>query len=74
MGYNPGSIPEGEPATLEEATAAAIEAGYDKPEDMMVTEEILYTELYRIFHMNWGWDGQGDGYYTEPSVTINGVT
>lgn len=69
-----GSIPAGEPATMEEAVAAAIEAGYDKPEDMMVTQEYLYTEPYRVYHMNWGWNGQANGYFAEPSVTINGVT
>ena len=74
MGYIPGSIPEGEPATQEEALAAALEAGYDKPEDLMVTQELLYSELHREYHMNWGWNGLADGYYSEPYVTINGVT
>lgn len=63
MGYLPGTVPDGEPATVEEARAAALAAGYEKPEEMMTTYEYYYTEPERKYHMNWGWDGNLNDYY-----------
>ena len=75
LGYSPGVIPEGEPATQAEALEAALEAGYDRPEDLMITYEVFYSAPQRIYHMNWGENGQSDGYYTGlPYVIFNGTT
>ena len=75
LGYSPGVGPDGEPATQAEALEAALEAGYDYPEDLMETQEFFYSDLYGKYYMNWGWDGQGNGYYTgNPTVTHNGNT
>lgn len=65
MGYLPGTVPDGEPATVEEARAAALAAGYEKPEEMMTTYEYYYTEPERKYHMNWGWDGNLNDYYNQ---------
>ena len=70
MGYSPGTHPGGECATQAEATAAAIAAGLDKPDDEMetITEDIsLYPAL---FHMNYGWNGNNDGYYLATTISI----
>ena len=69
IGYNGQS---GEGKTQEEAREAAEEAGYDKPEDSMITTEIVNYGSYKQYHMNWGWDGDHDGYYTE-SAMVNGA-
>ena len=64
MGYLVGSLPNGEEMTLEEARQAAWEIGLDKPEDGMITHGYTYsTDCDYRFHMNWGYDGQSDGYY-----------
>ena len=63
MGYLEGTVPHGICATQEEAKAAAWAAGYDGPEDEMVTEEDTYSEPYPLYHMNWGWDGDHNGLY-----------
>lgn len=75
IGYLPGLEPEGEPATQEEAIAAALEAGYDSPEDSMLTYEYLYSDPYYRYHMNWGWNGHQNGYYTpsQPVYLNNGI-
>ncbi len=75
LGYSPGANPEGEPATQEEALEAALEAGYDHPEDLMETQEEVLSQSHGKFYMNWGWDGDKNGYYTTtPTVTHNGKT
>lgn len=58
----------GEGKTQEEAREAGEAAGYDKPEDGMTTTEIVNYGPYKQYHMNWGWDGDCDGYYTESAV------
>lgn len=75
LGYSPGVGPDGEPATQAEALEAALEAGYDHPEELMETQEVVYSGPFRQYYMNWGWDGQKNGYYSEyPTVTHNGNT
>ena len=75
LGYSPGVGPDGEPATQAEALEAALEAGYDHPEELMETQEVVYSGPFRQYYMNWGWDGQENGYYSEnPTVTHNGNT
>lgn len=75
LGYLPGSFPSGEPATSSEAREAALEAGYEKPEDGMITHECFYSEPNLTYHMNWGWNGLLDGYFSmNVSLFINGTT
>jgi hypothetical protein len=64
-------IPDGEPATQAEALEAALEAGYDHPEDMMTTYEIVYSGPYRDYHMNWGWNGDENGYYASTQAVLH---
>lgn len=52
----------GVPATADEAVSAAEMMGMDKPEDPMWTEENVYKS-YDYYHMNWGWDGERDGFF-----------
>lgn len=69
IGYDGTSGGEGK--TQEEAIEAAEAAGYDKPEDSMITTEIVTNGFFKGYHMNWGWDGNHDGYYTE-NAYVNG--
>jgi len=62
LGYSP-SLGEGEGKTHAEAKEAAT-AGYDKPDDGMVTREFAYNGAYYTYHMNLGWDGSSNGYYS----------
>lgn len=71
LGYSPGAISGGEPATQAEALEAALEAGYDHPEDMMTTYEIVYSGPYRDYHMNWGWNGDENGYYASTQAVLH---
>lgn len=64
LGYSP-SLGEGEGKTHAEAKEAATAAGYDKPDDGMVTREFAYNGAYYTYHMNWGWDSSSNGYYSE---------
>lgn len=74
MSYTPGLIPNGVCVTQEEVEAAALAAGYNHPEDGMVTNTYInYSPDQKKFHMNWGVDGESDGYYLSTSnVVING--
>lgn len=70
LGYDEQSGGEGK--TQEEAIEAAEAAGYDKPEDGMTTTESVTSGPYKKYHMNWGWNGKFDGYYTEIPY-VNGL-
>ncbi len=64
QGYMYGEFPNGEPATDDEAVAAATAEGYDKPEDGMITHEFSCGIPYSLkYHFNWGNDGLSNGYY-----------
>ena len=71
LGYNPQEG-VGEPATYEEALAAAELMGMDKPEDPMWTDETIVT-TYDYYNMNLGWDGDGNGFYlmVYPGLGVN---
>ena len=74
LGYMPGASPSGEPATQEEAMEAALDAGLDHPEDLMVTQEVIYAGPHKLFHMNWGENGNANGYYLKnESVTFGNI-
>ena len=64
LGYLAGTVPGGVRATQEEAEAAAEASGYDRPEDEMTTEEYTYSAPNQFYHMNWGWSGKDNGFYT----------
>ena len=75
LGYLPGVLPLGEPKTQEEAIEAALEAGYEEPEDLMVTYEVFYTNPFTYYHFNWGWGGKKNGDYSlTPTIEINGTS
>ena len=61
FGYQPGI---GEGATQAEAKEFANEHGYEKPEDGMCETTNSDYSFVRYYHINWGWDGTNDGYYT----------
>lgn len=72
MGYMQGEYPDAEPATYEEAWAAALAEGAERPEDGMITHEYSYGSPYKMgYHMNWGLDGILDGFfYNISSLTV----
>lgn len=70
LGYHPGLYPDGNGATQEEANEAAEAAGFEKPEDGMVTMTQNLSILPALFHMNWGWDGSNNGFFIATSISV----